>query len=243
VRDEAERKGGSEVASIGARRGRDAAGVTLEARTPDQAERDWWVRLALVLQSPASVFAWLRDDSNAAAASRQEPITALVFLAGISIFLATRTAGRLFDDVEFDTMLVVVEAVVAGLLVAIQNFWILGGAVYLGSRAADSGASYRQLRHVVGLATAPFVLELVLVWPVRLAMFGSDVFRSGGSDRGAAEHVFRALDAGFLAWSLVLLVVGVRTLNAWRWPRTLASLAVAAVVLAMVTFLFVGVPV
>jgi len=205
-----------------------------------QAEREWWLRLVRVLGAPASVFVWVRDDSEEAAAARQEPITALVFLSGISIFLSTRTAGRLFDDIEFDWLLVVVEAVGAGLLVAVQNFWIMGGAVYLGGRAADSAASYRQARHVTGLATAPFVLALLLVWPVRLAMFGADAFRSGGSDHGAAEVVFRTIDVGLLAWSAMLVYLGVRALNGWSWLRALAGCAVAGVFFALLVLLFVA---
>jgi hypothetical protein len=205
-----------------------------------QAEREWWLRLVRVLGAPASVFVWVRDDSEEAAAARQEPITALVFLSGISIFLSTRTAGRLFDDIEFDWLLVVVEAVVAGLLVAVQNFWIMGGAVYLGGRAADSAASYRQARHVTGLATAPFVLALLFVWPVRLAMFGADAFRSGGSDHGAAEVVFRTIDVGLLAWSAMLVYLGVRALNGWSWLRALAGCAVAGVFFALLVLLFVA---
>jgi hypothetical protein len=208
---------------------------------PAQAEREWWPRLVRVLGAPTSVFVWVRDDSEEAAAARQEPITALVFLSGISIFLSTRTAGRLFDDIEFDWLLVVVEAVVAGLLVAVQNFWILGGAVYLGGRAADSAASYRQGRHVTGLATIPWVLALVFVWPVRLAMFGADAFRSGGSDHGPAEAVFRTIDIGLLVWSAVLVYLGVRALNGWSWARSLAGCAVAAVVFALIVLLFVAV--
>jgi hypothetical protein len=213
--------------------------MSAEAQSSASVERDWWLRLALVLQSPASVFAWLRDDSDEAATARQEPITAVTFVAGVAIFLSTRTAGRLFDEVEFDSLLIVVECVVAGLLVAIQNFWILGGAVYLGGRTADSAATYRQARHLVGLATAPFAISLVVVWPVRLAMFGSDAFRSGGSDTGAAETVFRSIDAAFLAWVVLLLLIGVRTLNGWSWPRGVASLAVAAVVFGAFAVLFV----
>src|SRR6476620_7174038 len=205
-----------------------------------QAEREWWLRLVRVLGAPASVFVWVRDDSEEAAAARQEPITALVFLSGISIFLSTRTAGRLFDDIEFDWLLVVVEEMVAGLLVAVQNFWIMGGAVYLGGRAADSAASYRQARHVTGLATAPFVLALLFVWPVRLAMFGADAGRSGGSDHGAAEVVFRTIDVGLLAWSAMLVYLGVRALNGWSWLRTLAGCAVAGVFFAPVVLLFVA---
>jgi hypothetical protein len=203
-----------------------------------QAEREWWLRLVRVLTAPTSVFVWLRDDSAEAASARQEPITAVVFLAGVSIFLSTRTAGRLFDDIEFDWLLVVVEAVVAGLLVAVQNFWVLGGAVYLGGRAADSAASYRQARHLTGLATTPWVLALVFVWPIRLAMFGADAFRSGGSDHGHAEVVFRAIDVGLLAWSAVLVYLGVRALNGWTWARSLAGVAVAAAVFTLFALLF-----
>jgi hypothetical protein len=211
-----------------------------EAQTrPAQAERQWWLRLVQVLTAPTSVFVWVRDDSQDAAAGRQEPLTALVFLSGVSIFLSTKTAGRLFDDIEFDWLLVVVEAVIAGLLVAIQNFWIMGGAVFLGGRAAESAASYRQARHVTALATAPFVLGLVFVWPVRLAMFGADAFRSGGSDHGTPEVVFRVIDIGFLAWTAVLLLIGVRTLNGWTWARSLAGLVVAAAVFTLFVLLFV----
>jgi hypothetical protein len=215
--------------------------MSAEAQSPAQVERDWWLRLALVLQSPAAVFAWLRDDSAEAASARQEPITAVTFVAGISIFLATPTAGRVFDDAEFNNnyLLLIVECVFAGLLVAIQNFWILGGAVHLGGRAADSAATYRQARHIVALSTAPFVLSLVALWPVRLAIFGGDAFRTGGSDSGAAQAVFRSIDGAFLAWALVLLLIGVRSLNGWAWPRTVASLAVAGVVMLAFAALFV----
>jgi hypothetical protein len=213
--------------------------VSAEVQTrPAQAQRQWWLRLVRVLTAPTSVFVWVRDDSPEAAAARQEPLTAVVFVSGIAIFLSTRTAGRLFDDIEFDWLLVAVEAVIAGLLVGIQNFWIVGGALFLGGRAADSAASYRQARHVTALATTPFVLALLFVWPVRLAMFGADAFRSGGSDHGAAEAVFRAIDVAFLAWTAVLLLIGVRALNGWTWGRSLAGVAVAATVFTLFALLF-----
>ena len=129
---------------------------------------------------------------------------------------------------------------VAGLLVAIQNFWILGGAVYLGGRAADSAASYRQARHVTGLATTPWVLALLFVWPVRLAMFGADAFRSGGSDHGAAEVVFRDdRRRRSLVWTVVLLVyLGVRTLNGWTLAAHARLLAVGGAVFTLFALLF-----
>jgi hypothetical protein len=208
---------------------------------PGQAEREWWLRLVRVLTAPTSVFVWIRDDSPEAAGARQEPLTALVFVSGIAIFLATPTAGRFFDDFENNNsyLLLFMECIVAGLLVAIQNFWIVGGAVYLGGRTRESAASFRQARHIVALATAPFVVELIFVWPVRLTMFGGDIFRAGGSDHGTGEAVFRVLDGAFLAWALVLLVIGVRTLNGWRLLRTLGSLAIAGILLVLIVLLFV----
>jgi hypothetical protein len=192
-------------------------------------EKDWWRRMVTVLWRPREVYEALRDDSAKGAEARQEPLTAIVFVSGISIFLSTRTAGQLFDDRSFDAVVVVMEAIVAGLLIGIQNFWVVGGGVYLGAKGNGSEGSYRQARHAVGLALVPFIVSLVVIWPVRLAVFGSDLFSSGGSDSGAGGDVFRALDAGFVVWSFALLLIGVRTLNGWSWPRSLAALALAGV--------------
>jgi hypothetical protein len=70
-------------------------------------------------------------------------------------------------------------------------------------------------------------------------MFGADVFRSGGSDQGAAEVVFRTIDLGLLAWSAALVYLGVRALNGWSWLRSLAGIAVAAVFFTLLVLLFV----
>ena len=85
----------------------------------------------------------------------------------------------------------------------------------------------------LGLALVPFIVSLVVVWPMRLALFGSDLFSSGGSDSGAGGDVFRALDAVFLMWSLALVLIGVRTLNGWSWLRSLAALDLAGVFVAL----------
>lgn len=209
------------------------------AREPRDLDREWWLRTLFVLSTPRSTFAALRDDSPQAAAARSEPMAALLFLGGIAIFLSTRTAGRLFDDVAYDGLVVVVEAIVAGMLVGLQSFWIGGGALYLGARGAGSAGSYRRARHVIGFALAPFVVSLVAVWPVRLAVFGGDVFRSGGSDSGAGGTAFQAIDACFLAWAVGLLVLGMRTVHGWSWARTLGGLSLAAVVFVAVAVAFV----
>ena len=204
-------------------------------------EREWWRRAVTVLVDPKETFEALRDDSQEAVDARQEPLTAIVFLAGIGIFLSTRTAGRLYDASYFqaDVVTIFFEALLGGLLLGLENFWLLGGMLYLGERGADSETSYRQARHLVGLSMTPFVVSLVLVWPVRIGLYGTDLFKKGGSDAGAGGEVFRALDACFLVWALVLLLFGVRTVNGWTWARSLAALGLAAVFVALLVALAV----
>ena len=66
----------------------------------------------------------------------------------------------------------------------------------------------------------------LLVWPVQLAVYGEDVFRTGGADTGQRRNVFDAIEVGFVGWSLVLLVIGIRTVHGWSWARALAAAAV-----------------
>src|ERR687888_134899 len=73
-------------------------------------ERAWLARALLVLIDPRPVFAALRDDSEDAARARQEPILALVGLAGIASILWTSVAGRVMDDPAYDGLVVAVWA-------------------------------------------------------------------------------------------------------------------------------------
>ena len=204
----------------------------MPAQAVEARERDWWLRALLVLQSPRSVFAPLRDDSDAAAEARQEPLVAVLFLAGIAGILATSVAGRLLDEPEFDRLLLVVWVVVAGALHGLVLYFVLGALVYAASYAAGSAGSYRRARHVLGFAVVPVALSLVL-WLPRLALYGEDAFRRGGSDEGAGDAVFEIAFALVLAWSAALLVVGTRTVHAWSWPRSLAAAAAPAAVPAV----------
>jgi hypothetical protein len=196
------------------------------------AERAWWLRTLAVLQSPRPVFAALRDDSDEDAQARQEPLLAIVFLAGIAGVLATSVAGQLLDDPEYDGLLIAVWAVLAGGLHGLFGYLLIGALVYFGASVLGGLGTYRRARHLVGFAAAPLVLSL-LAWPVRLAVYGQDVFRTGGSDDGAGIRVFQALDAALLVWALVLLLLGVRTVHGWSWPRSLAALMVALAPLAL----------
>jgi hypothetical protein len=188
-------------------------------------ERAWLLRALLVLQSPRAVFAALRDDSEEAARARAEPIVALVWLAGIACVLATPVAGRVLDDVEFDGLLIAVWAFLGGGLFGIAVYFAAGGVLQLAGRVLGTRGSYRRARHVLGFAVAPLALALFLYWPIRIAIQGGDMFRTGGSDGG---HVLADVFYVFVAWTLVLLVLGVRTVHAWSWPRATATVTLAA---------------
>jgi hypothetical protein len=198
---------------------------------PATDERAWLLRALLVLQSPRPVFAALRDDTDEVAKARSEPILALVWLAGIACVLATPVAGRLLDDYEFDQLLIAVWAFLGGGLFGVAVYFAGGGVLQLAGRALGTRGSYRRARHVLGFAAAPLALSLLLYWPIRIAIQGSDMFRSGGSDGG---HVLADLFYVFVAWTLVLLVLGVKTVHGWTWPRATATVLLAAVAGAIV---------
>ena len=196
-------------------------------------ERAWLARALLVLIDPRPVFAALRDDSEDAARARQEPILAIVGLAGIALVLWTTTAGRVMDDPAYDGLVVAVWAFIGGAFYGLFAYFAVGAVLYGGLRAAGSLGSYRRARHLLAFACAPLALSLV-VWPVRLAVYGEDVFRTGGSDHGAGNAIFAAIELGFVAWALALLIVGTRTLHAWTWPRALEGVGLAVVITALV---------
>jgi Yip1-like protein len=198
------------------------------------AERDWWLRTLLVLQRPRAVFAPLRSDDPRELEAREEPILALIFLAGIAGVLSTDVASRIMDDFVIDKLTLLVWVFVAGAIYGVALYFLVGFLVYAGARAAGAGLSYRRARHVLAFACVPLVCSLI-VWPVRLAVYGEDTFRSGGSDSGAGAHLFEAIEYVVLGWCAVLLVLGLRTVGGWSWVRallaSLPALAVPAVAL------------
>jgi Yip1 domain len=174
-------------------------------------ERVWLRRAVTVLVAPGEVFAGLRDDSNAVARARSEAVLALVLLAGIASVLWTPTYGRLLDDVANDGLNVAVIAFIGGGIYGAAVYFLGGLVLYALARAAG-GVTYRQARHLLAFTSAPVALSLFVVWPVRLAVYGEDLFRSGGSDHGAGNTTFVVVELAFVAWSLALLVVGLRAL-------------------------------
>jgi hypothetical protein len=188
---------------------------------------DWWIRTGLVLSSPRAVFAALRDDSDQAASDRAEPVLLVILLAGMAAVLATPDVGRLLDDPNVDDSLVVAVTVfLGGGLYGGFLYWVLGAGLYGGLVALGSHGSYRRARHLLAFAAVPVALSLALL-PVKLALYGDDLFHRGGSDSGAGGAVFALLSGAFLAWTIALLVIGVRVLHGWTWARAAAGVAIA----------------
>jgi hypothetical protein len=165
--------------------------------------RDWWLRTVLVLQSPRAVFAALRDDTSEAASDRAEPVLLIVLLAGMALAFASGASG------SYDGLLLAVWVFLAGGLTGVAAYWFFGAILYGSSRALGSAGSYRRARHVLAFASVPLALSLALS-PV-------------------GHVVFSWVVLGFVAWSALLLVIGVRAVHGWTWARASAAAALPAV--------------
>jgi hypothetical protein len=201
--------------------------------------RAWWLRVPAVLLGPRSVFFALREEDDDDVAARSEPLLLVIWLAGMAAVLATPTAADILDDPEYDTVLLAIWTFIAGGLYGVVGYFVLGVALSFGVRLLGSLGSFRRARQTVGFALVPLALSLLLVLPLRLAIYGGDTFRGGGADEGSGERVLLAVQLVFVAWSLVLLVIGVRVTHGWTWLRAATASAAAAALLAALLGVFV----
>ena len=172
-------------------------------------QKEWWLRALAVFHEPArhvrGVCATTRPRLPRRGRSRSWRSSSS---AGSRASCPTSLAGRLLDDPNNDGLNVAIWAFLGGAFYGLLVFWLGGLLVYAIAAAVRARASYRQARHVVGLAMAPVALSLLTVWPVRLAIYGEDVFRRGGSDSGAGDKLFEALIVGSFAWAFALVALG-----------------------------------
>ena len=176
------------------------------------------------------MFAALRDDSDEAAEARQDAAGAIVWLAGIAGVLATSVTSTLLDDVEMDAALAVVWAFLAGGLYGFLFYFVIGKVLHVALRKLGGRGSFRRARHLLAFAAAPVALALFLYWPLRIAIYGEDLFHYYGTDGNTAGTIFAWFFYGFALWSLVLLVLGVRTVHGWSWARSVAGVGVTAAI-------------
>ena len=136
--------------------------MNVEAQTAPKpsSERQWWLRTLAVFQTPRPVFAALRDPSPREAEAREEPILAIIILAGISLMLLAPETGRILDDTLVDNSKAVlaVSIFLSGAVSGTFAYWIGGALLYLGLRGAGSQGTYRRARHILAFAAVPTVL-------------------------------------------------------------------------------------
>jgi hypothetical protein len=211
-----------------------------EARDQSSPDREWWLRTLAIFQAPRAVFAALRNDSPDDVEARQEPVLALVLLAGMAGVLLAPSTGRLLNESIVDDSMAVVAVLVfiTGALYGTATYWLGGAALYVGLRGAGSRGSYLRARHTLAFAAAPLVLGLIFVWPVRIAVYGSDLFRSGGSDDGTGNVVFEVLLGAIGLWAAGLLAYGISVVERWSVVRALVALALVVLSLLVITFPF-----
>ena len=185
-----------------------------------------------MLQSPQPVFAALRDDSDEAAEVRQDAAGTIIWLAGIAAVLASTVASTLLDDPARDWVVLAVWAFLAGGLSGFTLYFVLGKVLHVSLRRLGSRGSFRRARHLLAFATAPVAFALFVYWPIRIAIYGEDLFKFDGSDGGTTGTVFAWVFYAFLVWALVLLVIGVRTVHGWTWARSIAGVAYASAIMA-----------
>jgi hypothetical protein len=195
-------------------------------------ERAWLLRAVLVLQSPRPVFAAIRDDSTETADARQEAAFAIAWLAGMSSVLATSMASRFMDNSSRDWLVLLVWAFLAGGIYAFGLYFILGKVLHVALRELGSRGNARRARHLLAYSAAPVALALFIYWPIRIAVYGDSLFKFGGPDGRTGGDVFAWLFYAFVAWALVLLVLGVRTVHGWTWLRSLAGVGAAIGIVA-----------
>ncbi len=202
-------------------------------------ERSWWLRAPAVLVAPHAVFVSLRDDSDEAVEARQEPITAIAGLAGIAGVLASPVARHVLNDPSNSVSLIPVWAFLGGMFYAVAVYWVGGGLLFGAARRLGGLGSYRRARHLLTLSVVPLALSLFTVWPLRIVIYGENLFRTGGTDWGPGDRIFGGVLYFAFAWSAVLLVVGVRAVHGWSWGRSLATVGLAAslpVLLVLATY-------
>jgi len=202
--------------------------VSTDAVREPVLERSWWLRALAVLVAPTAVFASLRDETEEATEARQEPVTAIAGPAGVAGVLGTPVARHLLNDATMSVALIPVWAFIGGVMYALAVYWVGGGLLSRASRRLGGLGSWRRSRHVLALAAAPLALSLVTLWPVRILVYGQDLFRTGGDDYGRGDAIFGAIFVGFIAWSGLLLLVGVRAVHGWSWARATGAVALAA---------------
>jgi Yip1 domain len=121
---------------------------------------------------------------------------------------------------------------VGGLFYGAAGYLLFGLAVWLGAKAVGVDPPFRLARQLVAFAAVPVALSLAVVVPVIAIAFGTDWFRTGGSDEGTGRTVVTLIGLGFVAWWAALVTVGLRVTFALPWRGVVGAVALAGVLVA-----------
>jgi len=178
------------------------------------------------------VFAALAETDDTDVDARSEPVLAITILAGMACILLTPAWGTVMDDPTVDALVLVVVTFIGGLFYGAAGYFLLGLALWLGARAVGVDPPFKIARQIVAFAALPLALALVVLVPAIAIGFGSDWFRTGGSDEGAGRVVVTALGLAFVAWSTALVALGLRTTLRLPWRGVAGALLLAGVLVA-----------
>jgi hypothetical protein len=98
-------------------------------------------------------------------------------------------ASTLRDDVSIDGSLLTVWAFFAGGLYGFIVYFVVGKVLHVALRRLGGRGSFRRARHVLAFAAVPIAVALFVYWPIRMAVYGWDLFRTGGADGHGAGPI------------------------------------------------------
>ncbi len=198
--------------------------------SPEQ--RLWWRRLPLVLVRPHEVFAALRSTDEDDEAARQEPVLLVVLVAGMAGAVLSPAWREVLDQPDVDGLAALVLTFVVGGAEGAVAYFLVGGALHLGTRGMGNPGRFRTTRHIFAFSAVPLALSLAVVAPAALVAYGGDWFRLGGADEGAGGDVLLGIGLAFVAWSAGLLVVGLRETLGLPWRGVIGTVLLAGVLVA-----------
>ena len=157
-------------------------------------QREWWLRALAAPFAPRAVFAALRDDSDEAAEARAG--------AGARARVARRDRGRARRAGGAALLTTARRRSSSpsgrsspGRSTAPVVYWLAGGLLLRPRAGSAARAAIGAARHLLAFALGAARALAASVWPVRLALYGGDLFRAGGADHGSgvvALHLRRA---------------------------------------------------
>jgi hypothetical protein len=146
--------------------------------------------------------------------------------------ILTPAWGTVMDDSTVDTLVLLVVTFIGGLFYGAAGYFLLGLALLLGAKAVGVDPPFKIARQVVAFAALPLALSFFVLVPTIALAFGGDWFRTGGSDEGTGRAVVTAIGLAFVAWSAVLVALGLRTTFRLPWRGVVGALLLAGVMVA-----------